>query len=125
MKAEQELLATYREWNRIARAEARAIRTQNWNLLADCQLAVKDFQSLTVRLTAEARREWEQAGVDCAEKNRNIQVFINDLIEITRQNQTMLRQAKEAASLQLEQIGEAGRNLKLLHRSYGNVGVAA
>ena len=125
MKAEQELLATYRDWHRIARAEAKAIRTRNWDLLADCQIAIKDFQTLAARLTSEARQEWERAGADCAEKTRHVQVFINDLIEITRQNQAMLRQAKEAAHLQLEQISEAGRNLKLLHRSYGNMAVTA
>jgi hypothetical protein len=123
MNAENELLNAYREWHRLARAEAKAIRTHNWDLLADCQLAIQDFQSLISRLTAEARGEWERAGINCAEKERHIQVFIHELIQLTRQNQTTLQRAKETACAQVEQLGEAGRNLKRLQRSYGSAGV--
>ena len=54
MNAENELLNAYRGWHRLARAEAKAIRTRNWDLLADCQLAITDFQNLIGRLTIEA-----------------------------------------------------------------------
>ncbi len=124
MSAELELLQACREWRRLARAEAKAIRTHNWDLLADCQFAIKDYQSVISRLTVEARNEWEHAGLDCAARENHIQVFIHDLIETTRQNQALLQAAKNLAGEQLAGLGEAGRNLKLLQRSYGTTHVA-
>ncbi|HSY16688.1 MAG TPA: hypothetical protein VK815_00065 [Candidatus Acidoferrales bacterium] len=122
MNAEAELLNAYREWHRLARAEAKAISTRNWDLLADCQLAIADFQVLITRLTAEARGQWERAGIDCAEKERHIQVFIHELIGLTRQNQAMLQRAKDGACARLGELGEASRNLKRLRQSYGHAG---
>jgi hypothetical protein len=121
MSAEIELLHAYREWHRLARAETKAIQTRNWDLLADCQLAIKDFQSLVSRLTIQARQEWAGAGCNLAEKEQHVHVFVNGLIEITRQNQSMLQAAKTAAQERLEELGEAGRNLKRMQRSYGSL----
>lgn len=121
MSAENDLLQAYREWHRLARAETKAIQTRNWDLLADCQLAIKDFQSIVGQLTQQARKEWDGAGCNRAEKERHIQVFVNGLIETTRHNQTLLQAAKTAASDRLEKLNEAGRNLKRLQRSYGGL----
>jgi len=120
MNAEAELLNAYRDWHRLARAEAKAIRTRNWDLLADCQLAIADFQNLIGRLTLEARNEWERAGLNAVEKERHIQVFIQELIELTRNNQAMLQHAKDEATAKLEALGQAGQNVKRLQRSYGH-----
>jgi hypothetical protein len=120
MNAEQELLNAYREWHRLARAEAKAIRTHNWSLLADCQLAITDFQKLISRLSLDARREWETAGLDCAAKESAIKVFAAELIDLTQQNRVLLQQVKDEACAQLENLGEAGRNLHRLQRSYGS-----
>ena len=120
MNAENELLNAYRDWHRLARAEAKAIRTRNWDLLADCQLAITDFQTLIGRLTIEARKEWERAGLNAVEKERHIQVFIQSLIELTRQNQALLQSAKDEAALKLEELGQAGKNIRRLQRSYGH-----
>lgn len=120
MKAEDELLHAYREWHRLARAEAKAIDTRNWDLLADCQLVIADYQVLITRLTQEARNEWQRAGVDVAEKDRHIQVHIQELIQLTRRNQAMLQQAKQEAAARLEELGETARNLNRLKRAYGH-----
>jgi hypothetical protein len=122
MNAETELLTAYREWRRLARAEARAISTRNWDLLADCQLAIADFQVLITRLTAAARSEWKTAGIDGPEKERHLQVCIQELIEITRQNQATLQRAKDQACARLAELGIVRQNIKRLRRSYGNVG---
>ena len=119
MKAENELLHAYREWHRLARAEAKAISMRNWDLLADCQLAIKDFQTLISRLTLEARHECESAGGDWIERERRIQIFIGELIELTRRNQAALQRAKDEATERLNHLNDAGRNLKMLQRSYG------
>jgi hypothetical protein len=121
MNAENELFHAYREWLRLAQAETKAIQTRNWNLLTDCHLAIKDFQNHIVGLTREARAEWQQAGCSLADKEQNLRVFTNELIELTRHNQTLLQSTLLAAREQLNELGEAGKNLKLLHRSYGFV----
>ena len=122
MNAEKELLNAYRDWHRLARAEAKAIQTRNWNLLSDCQLAITDFQTLTSRLIIEARKEWESAGFNPVEKERHLQVYIQELITLTRDNQALLQSAKDGAALKLEELGQAGQNIKRLRQSYGQAG---
>jgi hypothetical protein len=119
MSAESDLLQAYREWHRLARAETKAIQTRNWKLLADCQLAIQDFQKAVTQLTLQARQEWASAGQNLPEKEQHIRVFINDLIEITRHNQALLQIAKNTAQERLLELNEAGRNLRRLQRSYG------
>jgi hypothetical protein len=119
MSVEGELFHAYREWHRLAQAETKAIQTRNWDLLSDCHLAIKDFQSHIASLTQEARAEWQRAGCNPVEKEQNIQVFASELIELTRRNQGLLQSTLHTVRVQLDQLGEAGRNLKLLQRSYG------
>jgi hypothetical protein len=121
MNAESELIYAYREWLRLARAETKAIQTRNWDLLSDCHLAIKDFQAHIAGLTQAARAEWQHAGCNPQEKEQNLKVFASELIELTRNNQSLLQATLRNARKQLDQLGEAGRNLKLLQRSYGLV----
>lgn len=121
MKAENDLLRAYREWHRLALAEAKAIQMRDWNLLADCQLAIKDFQSVVSQLSVQARKEWVSAGCDLAEKERHVQVFVHQLIETTQQNQTLLEATKLVVRERLDQLEAAGRNLKRLRSSYGGL----
>ena len=120
MNAERELLHAYTEWRRLAEAESKAIQSRNWTLLADCQHAIQDFQKHVSRLTLDARDEWKRAGEDRAEKEKNIQVLVNELIAITRQNHVLLQAARSHAQHRLDELGTAGRNLKRLHRSYAH-----
>jgi len=119
MNAENELLHAYREWHRLARAEAKAISTRNWDLLADCQLAIKDFQTLISRLTLEARGECEGTGGNWPERERCIRIFVGELIDLTRRNQAALQRAKDEATKRITELNDAGRNLKMLQRTYG------
>jgi hypothetical protein len=121
MNAESELIHAYREWLRLARAETKAIQTRNWDLLSDCHLAIRDFQAHITALTQEVRAEWQRTGCNTAEKEKNLKVFAAELIELTRTNQSLLQATLRNARRQLDQLGEAGRNLKLLQRSYGLV----
>ncbi len=124
MNAESELLRAYRQWHRLALAESKAIQTRNWNLLSDCHLAIKDYQSLVSRLTQEARAEWQRAGCDLTEKEQSLRALVSGLMDVTRENNGRLRAALAAARGQLQQLGEAGANLKRLQRSYGVVAIA-
>jgi len=121
MKAEGELFHAYREWHRLAQAETKAIQTCNWDLLSDCHLAIQDFQAHISSLTLEARAEWRQTGCNLAEKEANLSVLVSELVDLTRRNQALLKSSSGKARDQLDQLGEAGRNLHLLHRSYGLV----
>ena len=124
MNAERELLHAYGEWRRLAEAEGKAIQSRNWPLLADCQHAIQDFQTHVSRLTLDARDEWKRAGDDRVEKEKSIQPLVNELIAITRQNHALLSAARNTAQHRLGELGEAGVNLKRLHRSYAHGGPA-
>jgi hypothetical protein len=119
MNVENEILHAFREWHRLAQAETRAIQTRNWSLLSDCHAVIKDFQAHIAGLTQEARAEWRRNGFNPVEKEKNLHVFACELIELTRRNQGLLQTTIRAARKQLDQLGEAGKNLKLLQRSYG------
>lgn len=123
MNAESELLRAYREWRRLAQAEAKAIQTRNWSLLSDCHLAIRDYQSLVGKLTQEARAEWRRAGCNLAEKDQNLRVLVSDLLDLTRQNHSRLQATLARTRDKLDQLGEAGKNLKRLRRAYGCVPV--
>lgn len=123
MNAESELFRAYREWHRLAQAETKAIKTRNWNLLNDCHQAIRDFQTMVGGLTLEARGEWRRAGCDLAEKERNVHVLVAQLIDLTRDNQSLLQSTMETARHRLDGLGEAGKNLKQLQRTYGSAPV--
>jgi hypothetical protein len=119
MNAEAELLRAYREWHRLALAESKAIQTRNWVLLSDCHLAIRDYQSRASGLTRQARMEWQRTGCNLAEKEHNLRLLVSSLIEVTRQNQGRVQSIIATARQQLDQLGQAGKNLRLLQRSYG------
>ena len=124
MNAERELLHAYREWHRLAEAETKAIQTRNWHLLNDCHFAIHDYQTHVANLTLQAQAEWQRAGCNVEEKTRTLQVLIAELVELTRRNHALLQQTLATAQQQLDDLGEAGKNLKLLQRSYGAAGGA-
>jgi hypothetical protein len=123
MNAESELLSAYREWHRLAQAETKAIQTRNWDLLNDCHVAIRDFQAHIAALAQDARNEWRRAGCNLAEKEHNLQVLVTDLVDLTRRNQGLLQNSLVTARQQLDHLGETGKNLKRLRRSYGVVPV--
>jgi hypothetical protein len=121
MNAEHDLLQAYREWHRLALAEASAIQTRDWDFLAACQSAIQVIQTNIHQLLAQVRQEWQLAGCDLAEKEQQLQICVHQLIQTTQQNQTLLVAAKTIVLERLDQLGEAGRNLKRLRGSYGGL----
>jgi hypothetical protein len=120
MNAEAELLRAYREWRRLVQAEAKAILTRNWELLADCHRAILNYQGLVPGLTQATRAEWQRAGDDAAPKEHQLRTQVADLIELTRNNHRLLQAALDAGRQQLYRLGEAGKNLRQLRRAYGH-----
>jgi hypothetical protein len=118
MTADAALREAYQDWRRLAELEGEAIRSKDWTLMWDCQKRLTDLQPRIVRLTSDARKEWRQAGVDIAQKEKNIRQIISGLIELEMQNSSSLTAAKEMASAKLAQMEQARQNLKRVHRSY-------
>jgi hypothetical protein len=118
ISTEAALLAAYEDWRRLAELEGTAIRTRDWNLVADCQKRISTLQPRILRLTQLAREEWLRAGVDRAEKENVLHRIIFDLIELGTRNNSALAAAKESARKQVEQLGSARQNLRRVHRSY-------
>lgn len=120
MSAERDLRAAYREWKRLAQAEGEAIRCANWGLLAACQNALEQLRERITRLMPAVHQEWADTRANRAERQEEINVILRGLIEIARRNQILLTGLREAAQARLKNLGEAGKNLKQLRRSYGS-----
>jgi hypothetical protein len=118
MSAEKALFDAYREWNRLAKAENRAICQRDWDLLGECQQLLKNLQPLITRLTGEANDEWEKSGADCESKRTKLRKVVAGLIELARKNQMLLNSARESALAKGRQLEAAGRNLKRVQNSY-------
>jgi hypothetical protein len=118
MSAEAALQDAYREWRRLAEAEAEAIRAENWLLVSDCQRAMEQLQSRITSCTDEARREWSRPGVDRKAREQTLHTTINELVEIEHRNNALLNLARSAAQEHAQELSEAGRTLRRVQRSY-------
>ena len=118
MTAERDLNLAYQEWHRLAEAEGEAIRTCDWSLLSACQEALQALQQRTIRLSEAAKREWSRAGMDRPVGIKKLEATVRQLIELEHNNETQLNAVREAAQKKLEQLQQAGRNLKRVQRSY-------
>lgn len=118
ISAEAALLEAYEDWRRLADLEGTAIRTRDWNLVADCQKQISTLQPRILRLTQLAREEWSRNGVDRTEKEKVLHQMILGLIETGTRNNAALAAAKEAARHEVQQLAGARQNLKRVQRSY-------
>jgi hypothetical protein len=125
MSAEQALLNAYSEWRRLAEAEGKAVRMRNWNLLLECQQAIKKIQPLITQLRFAARAEWKNSGADRAAKEENLRTIVSELIELGQRNKMLLQTARDAAQAKRQELEQAGRNLKRLQLSYVSARPAA
>lgn len=118
MSAEQDLLAAYREWRRLAEAEKEAICARNWGLLAAFQAALKNICGRISGLAQAARIEWAAAGCDRAAKERQVAAVLRELTVLEHRNQALINAMREAAQARLQQLNQAGHNLQRLKQSY-------
>jgi hypothetical protein len=118
MNADRALQDAYQEWRRLAEAEGEAISAGHWTLLFDCQNALRRLQPLIIRRTAEARREWEQNGLDCREKENTLCTLVKSLIELERRNYSLLEDRRHTAEMELAKLEEASLALRRIQRSY-------
>ena len=119
MSAEKNLFNAYTEWIRLAKAEAEAIDSSNWELLNNCQdTALAKLQPNIVALTAAARREWSQPGVDKTAKEKKLRDIVQELIQLKNRNAELLNERCAAMKEQVNQLNQASRNLKQIRQSY-------
>jgi hypothetical protein len=118
MSADNQLLNACNEWRRLAESEGEAIRARNWNLVADCQKALRQFQPLIARFACDAREEWTRLGPIREAKENSLRATIAELIEIETRNNALLDRLRETARAKIGQLEQAGRNLRQIHRFY-------
>jgi hypothetical protein len=116
--ADTALLEAYAEWRRLSEQEGEAIRARDWSRVTECQNLLSALQPRIIRLTDQARQEWQRAGLDRAEKEGQLRRIISGLIELEAENSALLTAGKEAARKQIDQLDGARQNLKRVQRSY-------
>jgi hypothetical protein len=124
MTADTSLNEAYKDWQKLAEQESEAIRERDWLRVSDYQNRLKALQPRIIRLTALARQEWQQKGLDRAAKEADLRKMISGLIEIEGQNSSALATAKEGAREKLDQLDLARQNLKRVQRSYSTAYLA-
>jgi flagellar biosynthesis regulator FlaF len=118
MNAETALTEAYQEWRRLAETEGDAIRSCNWGLLAASQRALEHLRDRITALTVTAKKEWVQFGADITSRENKFRAIIADLMQLERQNSTLLTAIRQGVKTQLDKLDQSGRNLKRVHRSY-------
>ncbi len=118
MNAEHDLTEAYQEWRGLAETEGEAIGAGNWNLVSACQKALQQLQERISRLSPAVRAEWSKLGGKRAVQQGILNATIHELIRLEQRNQTLLQSIQEATQVKLDQLGQAGRNLKHIQRSY-------
>ena len=117
MNAGRDLTEAYQAWRRLAEAEGEAAGAGDWTRLSASQQELRRLQTRISRLTPAAREEWSASEVGRIARER-VKATIHELIELHGRNQTRLREMKEATRSKLDQLRQAGRNLKQIQRSY-------
>jgi hypothetical protein len=119
MNAGRDLTEAYQEWHRLAEAEGEAIGARNWNLVSAYQKAIQHLQDRITQISPAAREEWSKPGGRRAANEAVLKATIHELIRLEQCNQTLLGAMKAAMQVKLDQLDQAGRNLKQIQRSYG------
>ena len=117
MNAEKDLFDACGEWRRLAEAEGESIQTRNWGLVAACQAALAQLQPRLTRFIEAARREWSQREADRLDREKNFRAVMTELIQLERRNATLLGAIRQATKIELQELHQAGRNLKQLRQS--------
>jgi chromosome segregation ATPase len=119
MNAERDLAEAYQEWRRLAETEGEAIGAGNWSLVSACQKSLQHLQERISRLSPAARKEWSKSENDLAAKEEVLNATIHELINLEKRNQTLLQAIQATTRVKLDQLGQAGRNLRQIQQSYG------
>lgn len=118
MSADAQLRDAYAEWRRLAEAEGEAIHARNWPQLLDCQNALQQLQPRIIRFTEAAQQEWTRLGVNRADREQDFRTVVSELIELEWRNNALLNVVTQAARVEINELEQAGQNLRRVQRSY-------
>ncbi len=113
MNTRKDLLAAYAVWRRWTEAEAGAIASANWPLLAECQRAKRMLQPTILQLSQAAAGP---AGV--AETPEEIRAVLAELIALEKANSEALAAQRAGFQGRQAELSAAERNLARMQRSY-------
>src|ERR1043165_8712674 len=112
MNAETELSEVCREWRRLAEVEGEAICRRDWQLVFDCQNALRQLQPKLMQ---------------CSEGNEksSFRIAVSRLIELERQNVELLGTLRQSAAQQKQHLEQTQQNLRRIQNSYAPARAAA
>ena len=108
MTSAEELHALYEQWRQLSRSEGEAIRVAAWTQVEHCQQAKAQLQP---RISEVAARH------DAEAYEREFRPVIAALIQLEKQNREVLQAQRQVARHQKDELDQASRHLRQIHRS--------
>ena len=118
MSAREQLDALYAQWRSLTQAEAEAIRLAAWEQLEQHQAAKAKLQPLMTQAFAELRLEMPSHFAERESIDTAIRATVDDLIQLEKNNSTLLAAKRQAAEVQKTDLERTSRNLRQIQRSY-------
>jgi hypothetical protein len=118
MNPEIELKEACREWRRLAEVEGEAICRRDWQLVFDCQNALRMLQPRLLRCRQAASNDGNQTGVSTPGTEESFRATVSGLIELERRNLELLGTLRQNALLQKQQLEQTQQNLRRVQGSY-------
>ena len=115
---EQAILEALRKWRRLAEAEGLAIRTRNWQAVAECQSSIQTLQPHLDSCAQTAREDWRRLGSEGDVRRGRFQALAAELAELSRQNESAIEQQRQKLAARFSQLGCSSRNLRRVQQSY-------
>lgn len=109
MSASEELAGLLRQWRLLTEQEGRAIAAAAWNQVDGCQTAKVRLQPRISELCARL-----EPGVH----EKLFRPVIEDLMQLERQNSSLLDRERAAAAEHQESLDRTRRNLRHIQKSY-------
>jgi hypothetical protein len=109
MTSAEELHALYLQWRQLTRSEGEAIRLAAWTQVEQCQLAKGRLQPRISEVSAR---------LDAVAHEREFRPVVDELIQLEKQNREVLQAQRQVARQQKDELDQASRHLRQIHRSY-------
>jgi hypothetical protein len=116
MSSRAQLLDCYQRWGQLSRLEHRALLNSDWPSLAVAQREKTDLQATIERCTAELLCSGSRA--QTVPERDELDAVVRELVQSETEMMELLRQLREKARSQAEELNRARANLKRLHGSY-------
>lgn len=109
MTPAEELSGLYAQWRTLTEEEGAAIESGAWN-------QVEQYQSAKARLQPRIVEVSER--VETVLHALQFRPLVEDLMALERRNSSRLRESRQAAELQKQDLDKSSRNLRQLHKTY-------